>query len=87
MPFIPATILHFGLIFPEKKENHLEFPFIEYLIYVPAILIGMGYEIYIATFRNVILSGIRPFWVPTYDLLISVNRPFNIMCPVTLFYY
>jgi serine phosphatase RsbU (regulator of sigma subunit) len=45
IPFQGATVFHLGLIFPEPRKLITRFPKIKYLIYLPAIVLGILFEI------------------------------------------
>ncbi len=50
----PSCFLHLGLIFPERKNILRRFPALEYLIYLPAAVAGIGYQIYSSTFPDIV---------------------------------
>ena len=41
IPFQGAVLFHLGLIFPEKKQFLNRFPFLEYVVYIPALLLAL----------------------------------------------
>jgi adenylate cyclase len=45
IPFQGATVFHLGLIFPEPRKLIGRYPKIKYLIYLPAIILGVLFEI------------------------------------------
>jgi sigma-B regulation protein RsbU (phosphoserine phosphatase) len=73
LSIFPFTFLHLGLIFPERKRILDRYPFLEYLIYVPALLLAAAYQLYSWTLPDVTLSH-YPFWMPTYPFLSSTAR-------------
>ena len=80
---IPPTLFHLFLIFPDRKRVLTRWPILEYLIYVPALTIALGYQIYSSMFREASTSdGLS--WVPTYPLLGEAVRLFMIFCLVGL---
>ena len=81
--FIPPTLFHLFLIFPDRKRILNRWPFLEYLIYVPALTIFLGYQIYFFMFRKASISG-GLSWIPTYDALGQAVRLFMIFCLVGL---
>ena len=74
-----ANFLHLFLIFPDRKQIVKRFPWIEYIVYIPAIILIGAYEIYWAIFRD-IFSGAAFTWFPTYRELGSINRVFTLFC-------
>jgi phosphoserine phosphatase RsbU/P len=73
----PFTFLHLGLIFPERKRIIIRFPALEYLIYVPPILLAGAYQIYFSTFPEAV-GSISPSWLPTYIGLSTFARVFTL---------
>jgi serine phosphatase RsbU (regulator of sigma subunit) len=49
IPFQGATVFHLGLIFPEPRKLLTDLPQIKYLIYLPAIVLGILFEIQFLT--------------------------------------
>jgi serine phosphatase RsbU (regulator of sigma subunit) len=45
IPFQGAVVFHLGLIFPERREFIQRYPRIKYLIYLPAIILGVLFEV------------------------------------------
>ena len=74
---IPPTLLHIFLIFPDRKRVLDRWPFLEYLIYVPALTIVLGYQIYFSMFKEASTSDALS-WVPTYSTLGKAVRLFMI---------
>ncbi|MBM4338425.1 MAG: GAF domain-containing protein [Deltaproteobacteria bacterium] len=80
VPLGGALFLHIGLIFPEKKKIITQYPWLEYLIYLPALLLALVFEI--SVFTSQMVSG------STYPFLVSINikaitsyiRLFNLLC-------
>ncbi len=77
LSIFPFTFLHLGLIFPERKPIMIRFPALEYLIYVPPILLAVAYQIYFSTFPEVVGSN-SPSWLPTYIELSTFARVFTL---------
>jgi len=78
---MPAVLFHLGLVFPEKKRMVLRWPAIEYLIYLPALAIAVGYQIYLFNFEKV-LNGRTLWWVADYTKLMAYNRVFTLACVI-----
>jgi phosphoserine phosphatase RsbU/P len=69
----PANFLHLGLIFPERKKILNRFPILEYLIYLPTIILGILFQIYTSTFSEILSSGTAS-WIPNFLELSSYAR-------------
>jgi sigma-B regulation protein RsbU (phosphoserine phosphatase) len=77
----PATFVHLFLIFPDRKRFLIRFPALEYLLYLPAALLIIAFEIYLSFFPEIFAGG--PFaWFPTYRELGSVHRVYVLVCVV-----
>jgi adenylate cyclase len=73
-PFMPASLFHIGSVFPEKKQILNRYPWLEYLIYGPALFLAIGYQLYLLTF----FLESPPNWVPHISQLSSLNRIFTL---------
>jgi len=73
------NFLHLFLIFPERKQILEKFPALEYLIYLPAIILVAAFQIYFVVFED-IFSGGNWSWFPTYKELGSINRVCTLVC-------
>jgi sigma-B regulation protein RsbU (phosphoserine phosphatase) len=80
----PATFVHLGLVFPEKKKLLKRFPGIEYLIYLPAFILNLAYQIYLSTFDKVLQSNLSGWWAFTYEQIAPRNRLFALFCVASL---
>lgn len=80
----PATFAHLGLVFPERKSFLKRFPKIEYLIYLPALVLNAAYQIYLSTFEKVLQSNLTGWWVLTYEGIAPRNRMFALFCVASL---
>lgn len=79
----PSCFFHLGLIFPERKKILERFPALEYLIYLPAVVAAIAYQVYFSTLPEI--TGSRGFgWVPTYIGLSLFARIFVLLGFVTL---
>ena len=67
------NFLHLFLIFPERKRIIEKFPIIEYLIYIPAVILIVAFQIYFTVFQDIFRGGFWS-WFPTYKELGSINR-------------
>lgn len=80
IPFMPASLFHIGTIFPEKKQVLIRYPWLEYLIYLPALLLAVGYQLYLITFS----WDNPPAWIPHLSQVAQVNRIFTLSCVACL---
>ena len=78
-PLYAATFIHLFLIFPDRKRILTRFRGLEYLIYVPALLIIIALEIYLSIFPE-IFGSTSLSWFPTYKELGSAHRVFTLFC-------
>jgi sigma-B regulation protein RsbU (phosphoserine phosphatase) len=83
IPLFPATFFHLGLIFPDRKDLLNRFPLLEYIIYVPALILILAYQIYLFTFETV-LSSSALSWIPSYKQVATYNRLFTFFCVASL---
>jgi serine phosphatase RsbU (regulator of sigma subunit) len=78
---MPAVLFHLGLVFPEKKHIVQRVPALEYLIYLPALTIAIGYQIYLLNFDKVI-DGSTIWWIPSYPKMLAINRYLMLFCVI-----
>jgi sigma-B regulation protein RsbU (phosphoserine phosphatase) len=78
----PPTLFHLCLIFPERKKILDRWPLAEFLIYLPAIVITIGYQIYLQFFEKILKTGALT-WLPSYKAMASVNRLFTFFCVIS----
>jgi serine phosphatase RsbU (regulator of sigma subunit) len=83
IPLFPATFFHLGLIFPDRKRILTRFPALEYLIYVPALILVLAYETYLLTFKAVLKASLST-WLPNYGQIGTSNRSFTLFCVASL---
>ncbi len=76
IPFMPASLFHIGTIFPEKKQLLVRYPWLEYVIYAPALFLAIGYQLYLFTFS----WDNPPAWIPHISQITNVNRTFTLSC-------
>jgi sigma-B regulation protein RsbU (phosphoserine phosphatase) len=77
--FMPATVFHLFLIFPHKKLILERRPYLEYLIYIPAFILAILYQIYYFSLSNSISPRLIQ-WVPEFRTLGAVIRIFTMVC-------
>jgi phosphoserine phosphatase RsbU/P len=75
------NFLHLFLIFPERKRILDKFPALEYLIYLPAVILIIAFQIYFTIFQDIFGGGVWS-WFPTYKELGSINRICTLVCVV-----
>lgn len=81
IPLGGAIFFHLGLIFPEKKGLLISYPFSKYLIYLPAIVLGLAYEPYIFTSSAISNLSTLP-WVPDIKTTTVSTRIFAFSCVI-----
>ena len=80
VPLGGALFLHIGLIFPEKKKIITRYPWLEYLIYLPASLLALAFEISVFT-PQMVSGSSNPFFVSiNIKDITSYIRLFNLLC-------
>ena len=76
-----ALLFHLGLIFPERKHILTRWPFLKYLIYLPALILAVGYQIYLFNFNGAL--GFKFLsTAPAYIIMGKINRMFTLFCVV-----
>ena len=83
IPFMPATLIHLGSIFPEKKSFLNRYPALEYLNYLPAATLALLYEVYLFTFLKFSPSNPLP-WIPDIKDITTITRLYSLLCMVGL---
>jgi serine phosphatase RsbU (regulator of sigma subunit) len=76
IPFMPASLVHFGLIFPERKKFFTRHWFLEYGIYFPALILAVGFQINLFNFY---LEN-KALWIPGFRLVSGITRIFGVAC-------
>ena len=74
---------HLGSIFPEKKRILNRYPKLEYIIYAPAVILAIYYQIYLFGFKE-ILASTALAWLPSYLKMAPINRFFTLFCVLSL---
>lgn len=78
LSIFPFTFLHLGLIFPERKRLMVRYPILDYLIYVPPLVMGIAYQVYFSTYPEIFRQSV-PFYLPTYIGLSTFARIFTLL--------
>lgn len=79
VPLMMAPLFHFGLIFPEKKALLTRYPVLEYLIYLPALILAIVFELSLLTSTQVLTSN----WLASIlDIKVTtaLTRAFTLLC-------
>lgn len=85
LSIFPATFFHLGLIFPDRKRVLTRFPALEYLMYLPAVLLILGWQIYFFVFPKLMHSESPYARIMSYEFLGPMLRIFALFCAVSLF--
>jgi signal transduction histidine kinase len=83
IPFFPATFIHLGLIFPERKRFLSRFPKLEYLIYLPTFVLAVGYQIFLFSYEKLLSSNSFSL-IPNYAKVAIPNLSFTFLAVVGL---
>jgi phosphoserine phosphatase RsbU/P len=83
IPLCPATLFHLGLIFPEKKRFLKGRRWLEYSIYVPALILAFSYDIKLLTFLSDSQSHLLT-WIPSFRQTTSWTRILTLFCVIAL---
>ena len=83
LSIFPFCFFHLGLIFPEKKRILTRLPVLNYLIYLPGLILLICYKIYF-----LLLAGASDLnvatWIPYWKVLSSIARLFTLFGFVSL---
>jgi sigma-B regulation protein RsbU (phosphoserine phosphatase) len=82
----PAFFFHLGLIFPERKRILNRFPSLEYLIYVPALILGIGFLVHYSTVPEATGPGLASS-AATYVRLGAMTRVFMLFCFLSMIFF
>jgi sigma-B regulation protein RsbU (phosphoserine phosphatase) len=82
-PFYSPTFFHLGLIFPERKPILSRMPRLQYVIYLPAVILAAGYQTYLLTYEETLRSGALS-WFPNLKQIGTLNRFFALFCALSL---
>jgi sigma-B regulation protein RsbU (phosphoserine phosphatase) len=78
-----TTLFHLGLIFPDRKRILTRIPKLEYLIYIPALVLAVFWEIYYFTFKLILNSNLLS-WMPSYKLIGASVRILTLFCVASM---
>jgi len=76
--FMAVPIFHLLLIFPEKKRLVQRFPRLEYLIYLPSLILAAGWQVYLIKFPQMLGLKSLEAKVLSYPFLGTIARLFLI---------
>ena len=79
----PAAFFHLGLIFPDHRRILTRFPAFEYIIYIPALILCVAFQIYLFNYKQILGSNALP-WLPTYKELSGFARIFSLFGAASL---
>lgn len=78
----PIMAFHLALIFPDRKEVANRHPALEYLIYVPILVLILGWQVYLGSFRTLMSTSSSWSGILSYVFLGSVTRILLLACVV-----
>jgi serine phosphatase RsbU (regulator of sigma subunit) len=73
-----VPLFHLSLIFPEKKRLVIRFPAIQYMIYLPCLLLAVAFQIYLIAFSKLAGTHTVLSQVLSYPFLGTIARMFLI---------
>jgi len=79
----PAFFFHLGLIFPERKKILNRFWALEYLIYLPALILAVVFVVHFSGGGQISDSNSASS-VKTYLKIVSMTTPFRLFCFLSL---
>lgn len=74
-----VPVFHLSLIFPEKKQIVIRFPWIQYLIYLPSLTLALAFQIYMIMFAKLAGSHTVLSAILSYPFLGATARIFLIL--------
>ena len=77
---MPAAMLHMGLVFPERKQLLVRFPWLENLVYLPALFIAAGFQAYLIDYE---FAAARS-WLPAIKAITGIKTLFTFSCVLIL---
>ncbi|MBW2538887.1 MAG: SpoIIE family protein phosphatase [Deltaproteobacteria bacterium] len=82
-PFYAPTFVHLALIFPERKQFLNRFPKLEYLVYLPALILEPAYQAYLFTYEKALSANLFS-WIPNMKQIGTVNRYYVLFCAASM---
>jgi len=83
MCLFPPMFVHLGLIFPEKKKIVKRFPIVQYILYIPAAVFAVMYQIFFLTFEKALIAGSYASNI-SYEQIGIINRIYTLLCVALL---
>ena len=80
IPLFAAAWFHLGSVFPEKKRILVRFSWLEYLIYIPAFILIIAWEVYMLNFPRFLESNSLSASIFSYKFLGTTARLFWLFC-------
>ena len=77
--FMAVPLFHLLLIFPEKKRIVQRFPRLEYLIYLPSLILAVAWQVYLSKFPQMMGLKSLEAQVFSYPFLGTIARLFLIL--------
>ena len=81
---MPATFLHLGFTFPDRKRFVERFPKLEYLVYLPFAAIALMWQIYFSIYPKLVDSSSFYAYIFSYKFLGSITRIFTLISVTAL---
>ena len=75
----PFAVLHLALIFPDRKLILNRFPALEYLIYAPAAILVVAWQVYLSIFPDLLGSESLVATILSHKFLGTVTRIFLVI--------
>ena len=72
----PFATFHLALIFPERKAIQARFPLLAFIIYIPALVLVMAWQVYLTMFPELLGADITSSQLFSYKVLGAITRLF-----------
>jgi adenylate cyclase len=79
IPLAPTSLFHIGAVFPEKKKLLIRYPFLEYLLYLPAIILSLMFEYHLFTFAQIPPAGVSQA-IDGFRMVTALTRLLTFIC-------
>jgi sigma-B regulation protein RsbU (phosphoserine phosphatase) len=84
IPLFAAAWFHLGSVFPDKKRILIRLPWLEYLIYIPAFVLILAWEVYMFGLPRFLDSNSLSASIFNYKFLGSTARLFWLICMASM---
>lgn len=78
IPFQGAILFHLGSIFPEKKQFLIHHPKLEYVIYLPTLILAFLFELQLFIFLETPMADFLS-WLPDVKTITALSRIFILL--------